>query len=295
MIFFLQSLVSGVMMGMVYGLMGLGIVVIYKATGIFNFAHGAILATMTFLAWSFIMQMHFPFWLMLIALFLVAVGVGLLIQRLVMQKLIGQPILAAIIATLALMEVFDGFVTLIWPGVGRGFPEMVPIGGLHIGGVAVSYESITNFIICLGAFGVLMLFFQRTKTGLAMRATAEGHQLARSEGIKVKRVFAISWILGVLFASIGGLILGHGHGVLPRPLFEIGMKAMPVVILGGLESFSGAILAGLIIGVGECMGAAYLDPYVGGGLESVLPYIIMLAVLILFPFGLFGYKKIERV
>jgi len=293
--FFFQCLVSGLMMGMVYGLMGLGIVVIYKATSIFNFAHGAILATMTFLAWSFVMQMHFPYWLMFVSIVAVAVIIGILIQRLIMQRLIGQPILAAIIATLALMEVFDGIVTLIWPGVGRGFPEVVPIGGVHIGSVAISYESLVNLLICIGGFVILMLFFQHTKTGLAMRGTAEDHQLARSEGIKVTKVFAMSWILGILLASIGGILIGHGHGVLPRPLFEIGMKAMPVVILGGLESFGGAILAGLIIGVGESLGGAYLDPYVGGGLESLFPYFIMLVVLVFLPYGLFGYKKIERV
>jgi branched-chain amino acid transport system permease protein len=144
-------------------------------------------------------------------------------------------------------------------------------------------------------FGVFLVFFHRTKTGLAMRGTAEDHSLAQSEGIRVNRIFMLSWIVAILIAAVAGVLMSSLYGVSLDPLNALGMKSLAVVILGGLESVAGAMVGGLIIGLLEALGSGYLDPYVGGGSGDVIPFVVMLVFLIFKPYGLFGYKRIERV
>lgn len=283
------------MSGAVYTLMALSVVIIFKASAVFNFAHGSVVALMAFLAWSFVVQLHFPLWLSFICLVAVIFILSWLIQRLVLQPLTGQPLLAAVMATIALGEVLAGIITLIWPGPGRTFPAIIPSKVFHFGNIILASESLINFLVSALAFGVFILFFQRTRLGLAMRGTAEDHQLARSEGIKVTRIFAFSWVIAMLMAAVGGILMGNLHGVDQSPLSSLGMKSLSLVILGGMESIGGAVIAGLIVGVVEVLGAGYLDPYVGGGLEEVFPFVILILVLLVRPYGLFGYKRIERV
>jgi branched-chain amino acid transport system permease protein len=293
--FFLQLVVSGIFTGAVYALMSLGIVVIYKASSVFNFAHGSIVALTAYLVWSLLVQLHLSPILVVILSLLVILVVAFLIQRFILQPLTGQPILAAIMATLALAEVVNGLITLIWPGPARVYPKVIPSGVIQAGPVIFTWEATINFAICAVAFAGFMFFFQRTKLGLTMRGTAEDHQLARSEGVRVQRIFVLAWFIAILMAAIGGVLMAKMHGVNQEPLIALGMKSLSVVILGGMESMLGAVIGGIAIGVLEALGAGYLDPIVGGGIEEVFPFMILLLALLIKPHGLFGYERIERV
>ena len=293
--FFLQLLLSGIMSGAVYLLMAISVVIIYKSSSLFNFAHGSLVALTAYLAWCFTAQLGLPVWLSVILLIAVIFVLGALIQRFVLQPLTGQPLLAAVMATIALGEVLAGVVTLAWPGPGRTFPSLTHAKVIHLGNIIVAYEGLVNLVVSGVAFGIFILFFQRTRLGLAMRGTAEDHQLARSEGIRVTRIFAMSWIIAILMAAVGGFLMANLQGVDAFPLSALGMKSLSVVIFGGMESIGGAVIAAFVIGIAEVMAAGYLDPYVGGGLQEVFPFVILLFALLVRPYGLFGYKRIERV
>jgi len=293
--FFPQLFVSGLLTGSVYALMALGIVVIYKASGVFNFAHGSIVAFTAYLIWFYVVDLHLnPLFTVILTLLAIA-AVAFLIQRFILYPLTGQPVLAAIVATLALAEIVAGFVTLFWPGPARTYPAFLPTGTILLGTVVISVEEIVNLLVCALALVVFMFFFQRSKLGLTMRGTAEDHQLARSEGVRVNRIFVLAWFIAIVMAAIGGFLMAFMHGVNQEPLIALGMKSLAVVILGGMESILGAVIGGLVIGVLEALGAGYLDPILGGGTEEVFPFAILLIVLLIKPYGLFGYKRIERV
>jgi branched-chain amino acid transport system permease protein len=293
--FLLQIMASGILTGTVYALMALAVVIIYKSSSIFNFAHGSIVAFSAFWLWSLLSQWKFPIYITIPIYIISLIGTGYLIQRLILQRLIGQPLMASIMATIALGEVFSGTVTLFWPGPGRTLPQVIPQKTLYLGNVAISFEGLFNFLICGGAFISFFAFFHKTRIGLAMRGTAEDHTLAQSEGIKVSMIFVISWVVSIFMAAVGGILMSALYGVNLDPLHGLGMKSLAVVILGGLESIQGAIVAGIIIGVAEAIGSGYIDPYVGGGFNEVTPFLIILAALIFKPYGLFGYKRIERL
>lgn len=292
---FLQLILSGVMMGGIYGLMAAGIVLICKSSRIFNFAHGDLSALGAFLMWSFLVQLNLPFPVAILAAVAAAFVLARTIERMVLRPMIGQPLLSIIMVTIGLGQVLAGFVTLLWPGPGRKYPSIIPSGVIRLGDVVFSVESAVSFIICMAVFVAFVIFFQRTKIGLAMRGTAEDHQLAQSGGIRVTTIFSISWFIAILMGTTGGVLLANLYGVDRVAVSGFALKSFAVIILGGLESISGAIIAGIILGVLEMLGAGYLDPLVGGGLAQVIPFIFMLLILIVKPFGLFGYKKIERV
>lgn len=293
--FFAQLFVSGFLTGSVYALMALGIVVIYKASSVFNFAHGSLVAFTAYLMWAFMAHMELNLLVAAVLSLAIVAGVALLIQRLILYPLTGQPVLAAIVATLALAEVINGLVTLIWPGPARTYPKLLPSGVVSIGNVAVSFEEIFNFLVCMAAYVGFLYFFHRTRLGLTMRGTAEDHQLARSEGVRVNRIFVFAWFIAMVLAAIGGFLMALLHGVNQEPLIALGMKSLAVVILGGMESIIGAVIGGILIGLFEAFGTGYLDPLVGGGVDDVFPFIILLVVLLIKPYGLFGYRRIERV
>lgn len=293
--FLAQILMSGFLTGSVYALMALGIVVIYKASGVFNFAHGSLVAFAAYTMWAFLTGLHLNMAIsVLLALGIVA-GLALLIQRSILYPLTGQPLLATIVATLALGEVINGLVTLVWPGPARTYPQILPSGVLSLGHVVVSMEEAINFLVCGFAFAGFLYFFRKTRLGLTMRGTAEDHQLARSEGVRVNRIFVLAWFIAIVLAATGGFLMALLHGVNQEPLIALGMKSLAVVILGGMESIVGAVIGGILIGLLEALGTGYLDPLVGGGVDEVFPFVILLLVLLIKPYGLFGYTRIERV
>lgn len=293
--FLLQIFTNGILTGFVYALMALAIVIIYKSSSIFNFAHGSFVGICAFFVWQMVVGWGLPLY---VAFFFELAVIGALaytVQRLVLKPLTGQPLMAAIMATIALGEFFSGIVILFWPGPGRVLPVWIKHSTLKFGPIIISSENLTNFIVCVICLAVFLFFFQKTRFGLAMRGTAEDHTLAQSEGVKVDLIFVVSWFVAILIAAIGGVLMSSLYGISYESLHSLGMKALAVVILGGMESILGALIGGLIIGLVESLGSGYIDPLVSGGFSEVAPYIVMLIVLVFKPYGLFGYKRIERV
>jgi branched-chain amino acid transport system permease protein len=220
---------------------------------------------------------------------------GFLIERLTLRPLIGQSVLAIIMMTIALSTVLEALAGLIWGGEYKTYHGVLPSISLKLGGISLPSESLIGLIVAVIIVVLLLVFFRYTKMGLAMMATSEDEQVAQSSGIKVTFVYALSWMIACIVGVIGGILLGGVSGVMVS-LSEVGLKAFAVVLLGGVNSIGGAILAGVILGVSENVAAGYLDPLLpGGGLANVFPFLLMIVVLIIRPYGLFGQKRIERI
>ncbi|MBW1667060.1 MAG: branched-chain amino acid ABC transporter permease [Deltaproteobacteria bacterium] len=295
MTYFLQLVVTGFSLGIVYALVAIGFVIILKCSEVFNIAQGHFVLIGGYLGYTFLVAFHLPIWACLLMAMATAAVMGLLIERLTLRPLVGQPVLAVIMMTIALASILEGLATLIWGGEYKTYHGLLPTLSLHIGEISVPSESLIGLIVSGAAVTILMLFFHYTKIGLAMRATAEDLQVVQSAGIKATRVYALSWVIASVVGVIGGILLGGVSGVM-IPLANVGIKAFAVVLLGGLESIGGAIVAGIILGILENVAAGYLDPLLpGGGLANVFPFIVMIVVLIFKPHGLFGQVRIERI
>jgi branched-chain amino acid transport system permease protein len=296
MTFALQLGITGLSLGMVYALIAIGFVIILKCSNAFNIAQGHFVMLGGYLGYTFLVTAHLPVWVSIMAAIVVAVLMGLLIERLALRPLIGKPVLAVVMMTIALASVIEGIAILAWGGEYKTYHDVLPVINLKIGSISVPPESLIGLIVSAVVVVILMVIFRYTKAGLAMRATAEDEQVVRSSGIRVTMVYAIAWIIACIVGVVGGILLGGVSGVM-IPLADIGLKAMAVVILGGLDSVGGAIIAGLMLGVLENLAAGYLDPLMpsGGGLANVFPFLVMIIVLIIRPHGLFGLKRIERI
>lgn len=297
---FLQLTLSGIMVGAVYALVAMGFVVIYKASGIFNLCLGEMLLLGAGICWMLLVPLELPAWLAIILTFVFGIFMGSILERLAIRPMIGQPVFAAIMMTIALSLFLQGASLLGWSGEIYIYPELFPDEAMQFGGVAISQQLVSIFIFALLAVAAFSFFFMFTKGGLAMRAVAEDHRVAQSTGISVKRIFSLSWILAALVAVLGGILLGSVNGV-SIALSTIGLTALPVVLLGGLDSIFGAIIAGFLVGVLQNLATGYLNPLIadagitGGGTQVVFPYVIMMIVLFIRPYGLFGMKRIERI
>ena len=293
--FFLQLVVTGFALGMVYALVAIGFVIILKCSNAFNIAQGHFVMIGGYLGYTFLVTFGLPIWATLVMAVVAATIMGLLIERLTLRPLVGQPELAIIMMTIALASVLEGLATLIWGGEYKTYHGLLPTVALKLGEISVPPESLIGLIVSIVAVAILMLLFRYTKIGLAMRATAEDLQVVQSVGIRATTVYAVSWVIACVVGVIGGILLGGVSGVM-IPLAEIGLKAFAVVLLGGVNSIGGAIVAGIILGVLENVAAGYLDPLLPrGGLAQVFPFIVMIIVLIFKPHGLFGLVRIERI
>ncbi len=293
---FLQLVVTGFGLGMVYALIAIGFVIILKCSKAFNIAQGHFVMIGGYLGFTFLVTFHLPVWLAIIAAIAVAVIMGLLIERLALRPLVGQSVLAIIMMTIALGTILDGLATLIWGGEYKAFHGVLPTLNLKLGELSVSSETLIGIIVSIIVVLILMILFRYTKWGLAMRATAEDEQVVRSAGIRVTMIYAISWVIACVVGVISGILLGAVSGA-SITLAEAGMRAFAVVLLGGIDSIGGAIFAGVILGILENISAGYLDPMLpsGGGLANVFPFIVIIIVLIFRPHGLFGLARIERI
>jgi len=307
--FFLETLIGGLMSGMLYGLVALGFVLIFKASGVFNFAQGAMvlfaaLAMARFSEW-------FPRLLGLdskvIANVLAFAGalavmvvVAWIIERLVLGKLVNQEGVTLLMAALGITYFLDGFGQTLFGSdiykIDIGLPKdpMFLFEQTFPGGILVSKEDLYAALIAAALVASLSLFFQKTATGRALRAVADDHQAAQSIGIPLNRIWVIVWCVAGVVALVAGMIWGSKLGV-QFSLTTVALRALPVIILGGLTSVPGAIIGGLIIGVGEKLSEVYLGPYVGGGIEIWFAYMLALVFLLFRPQGLFGEKIIDRV
>jgi branched-chain amino acid transport system permease protein len=309
MAFFLETLLGGLMAGMLYSLIALGFVLIYKASGVFNFAQGAMvlfaaLAMARFAEW---LPKGLGFesrWLanglafMLAALVMVAVA--WLVQRLVLSKLVNQEGITLLMTTLGIAYVLDGSGQTIFGSdiykIDIGMPKdpVIVLDKVFEGGLLINTEDLYSALIAAVLVAALALFFQKTSTGRALRAVADDHQAAQSIGIPLNRIWVIVWSVAGIVALVAGMIWGSKLGV-QFSLSLVALKALPVVILGGLTSVPGAIAGGLIIGVGEKLSEIYLGPKMGGGIEIWFAYVLALVFLLVRPQGLFGEKIIDRV
>ncbi len=309
MAFFLETLFGGLMAGMLYSLVALGFVLIFKASGVFNFAQGAMvlfaaLAMARFSEWI-------PLWLgldnkWLGNLLAFAVSTVLmfmlawLIERLVLRHLVNQEGVTLLMATLGITYFIDGFGQTLFGSdiykIDVGMPKdpMFVLEGLFEGGVLINQEDVIAAVVAAVLVAALSLFFQKTSTGRALRAVADDHQAAQSIGIPLNRIWVIVWCVAGITALVAGIIWGSKLGV-QFSLTTVALRALPVIILGGLTSVPGAIIGGLIIGVGEKLSEVYLGPLVGGGIEIWFAYMLALVFLLFRPQGLFGEKIIDRV
>jgi len=295
MTFFLQLVVTGFSLGMVYALIAIGFVIILKCSEVFNIAQGHFVMIGGYLGYTFLVPFGLPIWASLLLAIVAAIIMGMLIERLTLRPLVGQSLHAVIMMTIALATILEGLATLIWGGEYKAYHGVLPTVTMNLGELSVPPETLIGLIVSVATVAILMLFFRYTKIGLAMRATAEDEQVVQSAGIRVTTVYAVSWAIACVVGVIGGILLGGVSGVM-IPLADVGIKAFAVVLLGGLNSIGGAIVAGIILGVAENIAAGYLDPLLsGGGLANVFPFIVMIIVLTFRPHGLFGLVRIERI
>ncbi|MFC7515559.1 branched-chain amino acid ABC transporter permease [Herbaspirillum sp. GCM10030257] len=307
--FFIETVFGGLMAGMLYALVALGFVLIFKASGVFNFAQGAMvlfaaLAMARFAEWI-------PAWLGLSNKFLsnalaltasiaLMICVAWLIERLALRKLVNQEPIALLMATLGIGYFLDGAGQLLFGSatykIDVGMPKepMMVMENTFEGGLLLSKEDLYAALIAATLVAALSIFFQKTATGRALRAVADDHQAAQSIGIPLSRIWVIVWSVGGIVALVAGIIWGSKLGV-QFSISQVALKALPVVILGGLTSVPGAIIGGLIIGAGEKLSEIYLGPFLGGGIENWFAYVLALGFLLVRPQGLFGDKIIDRV
>jgi branched-chain amino acid transport system permease protein len=295
MTFFLQLVVTGFAQGMIYALIAIGFVIILKCSDVFNIAQGHFVLIGGYVGYTFLVPFGLPIWAALLLSILVAILMGVLIERLMLRPLIGQPVLAVVMMTIALSTVLGGLATLLWGAEYKAYHGLLPTITLKIGSISIPSESLIGLMVSVVCVVILILLFRYTKIGLAMRATAEDLQVVQSVGIKATSVYAFSWIIACVVGIIGGILLGGVSGA-NMDLANIGIKAFAVVLLGGVNSIGGAIVAGIILGMLENVAAGYLDPLLpGGGLAHVVPFFVMIIVLIFRPHGLFGLASIERI
>jgi branched-chain amino acid transport system permease protein len=290
----LQILCEGIVIGSVYALLGLGFVVIYKASGIFNFAIGSVAAFNALLFWQLTSRFGIPVWIVALLIIGISVGLGFLAERTCLRPLIGQPILAAILMTLAISIFISSATTLIWSGSAYQYIPYFGVKPVQLGSIILSPARIFTFVLAVIIFGIVGFWLKYSKSSLSIRAVSEDQQAALSKGINVSNVFGQTWAISWVISGIAGVLFGF-ITIVSGTLSMMGLKAVPVVLCGGLESIGGAAILGLAIGVLEAFCAEYLNKIVGGAIEEVFAYIILLVVLMVRPYGLFGWKKIERV
>ena len=292
--FFLQLLVQGLAVGSVYSLVALGFVLIYKASGVINFAQGEFLMLGAYLCLSFLVQANLPLWAALALTIAVMALVALVLERLVLRPLIGEPVISIIMATIGLALVFKAATAVAWGTQLRSFPAIFPDLPLKLGQVIISQVYLWTFGTAMLLMVAFALFFKFTRLGIAMRATANSHQVALSMGISVKSIFALSWAISAVVSAIGGVLIGSINGV-NITFSDFGLKVFPAVILGGLDSIPGAVIGGLVVGILENLSGGYLSRVFGGGVKEVAPFVFLVIILMIKPYGLFGTKEIERV
>ena len=292
--FFLQLALNGIVVGSIYALVALGFVIIYKSSGVLNFAQGEFLLLGGYVFWA-MLEGHAP-WPYAVGLtVLFSIVLGLALERLVLRPMIGEPIISVIMVTLGLSSVLRAIVLGIWGTDTRPYPELFSTQPIQLGPIPISRGYLFSMLFSAALLVAFTLFFRFSRIGIAMRATAFSQEVAQSMGISVRRIFAVSWSIAAVVSALGGILLGALRGGVDGSLSVLGLKALPVVILGGLDSIAGAIVGGLVIGVLENLSGGYLDPIFGGGVKEVAPFAVLVLILMFKPYGLFGKVKIERV
>jgi branched-chain amino acid transport system permease protein len=292
--FLLELFVNGLLVGMMYALVALGFVLIYKASSVFNFAQGELVMFGGFVAAAMLTIYGIPLGLALPITLGLMIALGFGIERGMLRSLVGRPVIAIIMATVGLASVLRGVAPMLWGAATKDLPLPLPVRPFIVADLFISPLNLVAGGASLGFLAAFGYFFKKTRIGIAMRAVADDQQAAMSMGINVGSIFALTWGIAGLVSAIGGIIWGNFLGV-DTQLALVGLKVFPVVILGGMDSVLGAVLGGLIVGAVENVAAGFVDPFVGGGTKDFVPYLLMIIALLIRPSGFFGKEIIERV
>jgi branched-chain amino acid transport system permease protein len=287
---FIQLTLTGLTNGAILSLAALGFVLIYKSSDVINFAQGEFLLVGAYITYALIVQFGLAWPLGMALTLAAAVGVGVLVERFVLRPMIGEPIISVIMVTIGLSSLLRAIVSTIWGTLPRSFPAFIPSQPVRILGATVGADRLWAIAIAVIMLGLFTVFFRRSREGIAMRAVADDQQAALSMGISVKKIFAWAWSIAAATAAIAGALGANIVGV-SGELSGFGLHVFPVVILGGLDSIPGAIIGGVIIGLLQ----TYTGGYIGQGLNQVIPFVVLILILMIRPYGLFGQEIIERV
>lgn len=295
--YFFQLVISGIVVGSIYALSALGFVLIYKSSRVLNIAHGQLIAIGAFMVYALTVWLKVPMLLAFLASMVLTFFMAMSVERIFLRRLIGEPIISVIMVTIGLMSILDGIIYLTpFGSVNYSFPALLPVTPISFGGVSISWTQLVGVIITVILIGGFSWFFKRSTLGISMRAVSDDQLAAMSIGISVPRVFGLAWAMAGLSAAAAGAIIGNITGLNFDTLRAFGILVFPVVILGGLDSVFGAVVAGIIMGLIQQFAGGYLDGQWGlSGTANVLPYIILLIILLFKPHGLFGTHEIERV
>ena len=296
---FLQFLVAGVAVGSLYALLALGFVIVYKATGVINFAHGGLLLIGTYLTYELKEKQGLPFYLSVVVAMAACAALGLIIERLVLRHMVGQPVFAVILVTIGLSIAMNQIVTWRWGFDLLNLNDPWGFRTYDVGGVIVALTNIVRVVAAGALLAAFFVFFRRSRYGLAMRATASDQEAAMAQGISAARIFGLSWAIAGATATVAGVLLASGGRGLDPQLSFVPLLAIPAIILGGLDSTTGAVVGGLIIGIVEEMtkgyGPEHLPEFLGQNFHTVTPYVVLVAIMLVRPYGLFGTKEVERL
>ncbi len=291
---FFMTLTTGIMVGGIYALVALGWVLIYKCSGVLNLAMGEMTLIGAYISLSFY-TMGVPFLLALVISLVIGFILGIITERIFLDRLIGEPVLSVIMVTVGLSFFFRGCIELIWGTDTRVFtPAIFSIEPIYIGPIIVGQVYLWSFVAAIILLLIFVAFFKYTRWGLAMQATADDEMAALSLGVSARFVYAAAWAIAFMAAGVGGTLLGNINGLNISVSF-LGLLVLPVVVLGGLNSVPGAIVGGVIIGVLQNFCGAYLDRYFPGGVKEIAPFVFMAVFLLFKPYGLWGWERIERV
>lgn len=289
-----QVVINGLLVGLVYGIVAVSFIVIYRSSRIVNLAQGEIVVVGAFFIWTFTLAAGFAPAVGVPLALMACVALGFTLERSIFRPLIGQPAFTIFMASVALLILLRGLAQLVWGAETRPFPQLLPSGAWQLGPFLVNKRLLIGAVLTVAAVELLHWFFMRTRQGMRLAAVAEDHYTALSLGISVRKAVAAAWIMGALLGAVGAIILLSGQ-IVSLSAANIGLRALPVALLGGMESVRGALLAGAIVGVGEAVASVYIDPFTKGVSSQILPFVIMVGVLLFRPQGLFGWKIIERL
>lgn len=291
---FVSTILTGLMVGSIYALLALGLVLLYKATGVVNLAHGGVLVLGAYMGYELMVASGMPVWLGFILTILFGVFMGLLLDRTLMRPMIGQSPFAIFVLTLVVAILIDSIVILAWGGEDK-YLGLVPLKAVEIFGVRIAQANLYSALAAIFLFVLLVVLFRYTKIGLAMRCVCEDVHVSQALGINVKRVFTLAWVAACVIAVVSGVLYGIAYAVNPT-ISAFGLvKGLPVILLGGLKSIEGAFVGGLLVGVIEIALGQYVEPLIHYNVRVVAVMTLMLLVLLFRPTGLFGEKEVERI
>ena len=295
--YFFQLVASGIVVGSIYALSGLGFVLIYKSSRVLNIAHGQFIALGAFITYALTVWVHIPIYISFLLSLIITFLIAMSVERIFLRRLIGEPIISVIMVTIGLMSILDGLIYLTPFGTENfSFPEFLPKAPITLGGVSISWTQFVGVIITVILIAGFSWFFKKSTLGISMRAVSDDQMASMSIGISIPRVFGLAWAAAGFSAAAAGGIIANITGLNFDTLVSFGIIVFPVVILGGLDSIFGAVVAGIIVGLIQQFAAGYLDGLWGlFGTADLVPWFILLIILLIKPHGLFGIHEIERV